>query len=151
MKKIKPKPKFKFVCIEALASKDKKHVAHLVSQDGHYLGVRPRKRGELPDRVALKHWRHDQAPTVSLIERFVPAKQVVKLTNDVRKALKKKMLKSHLPKGAKKGDPIFVLSADFAEAMKAFGLDPNPPPPKKSNSGKKSEGGKKDVATGGAD
>lgn len=140
------KTKFKFVCVEALASKDGKHVAHLVSQDGHYLGVRPRKRDELPERVKLQHWRVDQAPTVSLIERFVPAKQVVKLSQDVRKAIKKAMLKVHLPKDAKKNDPIFVLASDFGEAMKAFGLE-IPKPKTKKGKGK----GKGDEGAGGAD
>lgn len=119
---MKKKQLFKFVCVEAVKSKDGKHVEVLVSEKGHFIGVAHRDRSELPARVKVKHWRADQAPTVSLVERFVPAKQVRQFTRDIRKALKKDMLKAHRPKGAKEGDPIWVLAEDYADAMKKFGM-----------------------------
>lgn len=108
----------KFVCVEAL--EEDGHAKYLVSENGHFIGVTPNP--EQPERVKLEHWSRDQPPTVSLCERFLPRRHVRKMSRDITKALKKKMLKCHLPKGAKKNAPIWALAADYAGAMEAFGV-----------------------------
>lgn len=137
--------KQKFVCVEAVASEDGKHVACLVSENGHYVGVGHRDREQLPERIKLKHWRYDQAPTVSLIERFVPKKQVRRMSRDIMKAIGNGSLKVHLPPKSKdKNANPWILADDFAEARKVFGMAKKPPTEKeRAAHQKKQEAAKK--------
>ena len=127
---------FKFVCVSALpADEGSVGVKYLVSDNGHFVGVSPRK--DQPERIMLKHWREDQAPTCSLVERYQPRQQVRRMTHTIFKAMKRGMLKVHLPNGAKdeNANP-WVTATDIVTAMKAFGVATEAPKPSKPKSKK---------------
>jgi hypothetical protein len=104
------KPKFRYGCFEAHAADEGPGVKYLVTdKDGTYVGVIARSVPE------------DERAHAELVERFNTRKQVKRLSHELRRAVKRDMVKQH-------GD--IVKAEGVVEAMKMLGISETPPAPK---------------------
>jgi hypothetical protein len=102
---------YRFGCFEAKPAETGPGVAALVTdRDGQYVGVQVRKLSD-----------DERAGDLDLCARFQTRKHVKRVTNEIRRAVKRKMLTQH-------GE--HVVATDVVAAMKLLGVGDEPPAPK---------------------
>lgn len=107
--------KFKFGMFEAYPSEDGTHVRDLVTdKDGAVVGVKLR---DIPQ---------EDRKDLDRVARYEPQIRVKRMSNELIRAVDKKMIKQHLPPGVPVGGSPWVVASNIVEAIAIF----KPPKPK---------------------